>query len=674
MPPIKKYGDQNELIATKDFKYANWTFDEFNPVQSRAYELYEQEANCLVAANTSAGKTCVAEMFLSHEIRVRGNKGMFLSPYKALSQEKIDDWTDKECHFNDLNISICTGDYRLTAERKDEMDKSDLIIMTSEMLGVRCRNFKSEQNEFLKGVQTLVVDEAHLLTQSDRGPNLEAALMKFSQINPEARIIMLSATMPNVSEIAEWVSYTLTKRDTNLIESKYRPCPLQIHYETYWDGAGSYERNESQKVAAAFAIFEDYPDDKFLIFAHTKRTGEMMKGLLKRNGYTCEFHNADLDKSRRVKVEKDFREGELQVVVATSTLSAGLNMPARRVIVLGVHRGLSDVSNLDIIQMCGRAGRPKYDRRGDAYILLPERKYTKYVTQLQTPETIQSQMLDKIGGNHKVLAFHLVSDIHHGNIKTKDDVHEWYEKSLACFQNKDFGDDEVDSVLELLIKCGSIYEKEDIYHCSSIGVVASLFYYSPFDVADLKRGFNALFHNNNQDNDFWLSLYLGNTDTHRKGIVSKAEREAMGQYHAWVNKMVGGKIEEPIAKAGYAYFNLLNGRSSKPFIAMERNLKLDFPRVSQVLQAIDTMSAKWDKKDYFRKLSARIMYGVEDNLIDLCKVPNVGKVRAELLYKGGIKTPKDIAANPQKTIELLNMKKESAEKIVKEAKKLGDKK
>jgi len=1107
MPPVKTHTDQNDLIPTKKFKYASWPFKNFNPIQSRAFELYDKDANCLVSASTSSGKTLVAELYLSHEIRVRGGKGMFLSPFKALSQEKIDDWTSNDCHFKDLNISICTGDYRLTPDRKKELENADLIIMTSEMLnsfsynteifchkngnvwldkigriveeeidcevfsyhhkkgmfptaitgridcGVkpvfelllrggrsvkmtsdhnvftkdgddiseiklsdvrcgmsiaiskgfntpstnstidllpilrkskrrvyvfgqiidellalstkqlhalcplgagkeekltigtsrrrfqwkkrnclplarmtdeclkkygdlikgfklyhsnyscdrhlkvdkemayffgfyvaegavsqnhvmcyqknsqvlnnimtglnmgtirqskdqiyyidicnsligeickefgpnarkkrcpswiftwrkeeieffldgfvegdgsiceykngtirenntnaklkryhssslellkglrnllllvnrqswlcrdrknetqyclgewsskhpwlgkaeqptfpdlafvpvksikfcgkekvydlevqpnigykienfiggnggillhnsRCRNFESEQNEFLNKIGTLVIDEAHLLTQTDRGPNLEAALMKFSQINPTARIVMLSATMPNVLEIAEWVSYSLTRRETHLINSKFRPCPLQIHYETYWDGSYKYEQNEGQKVAAAIRIIEDYPDDKFLIFAHTKRTGEMMKQQLKNHGFTCEFHNADLDKSKRVKVENEFREGELQVVVATSTLSAGLNMPARRVIVLGVHRGLSEVSSLDIIQECGRAGRPKYDKRGDAYILLPERKAAKYIESLQSPENIKSQMLDQIGGNHKTLAFHIVSEIHHGNIKTSEDVHEWYEKSLAYFQDQEFGDGVVDNVLNLLVRCGAIYEKNDVYLCSSVGIIASLFYYSPFDVANLKRGFTALFHNKNEENDFWLSISLGNTDTHQKGIVSKAEREAMSEYSTWVKRIMG-EVDEPVVKAGYAYYNLLNGRSSKAVVALERNLRLDFPRVTQVLKAIDSMSAKWDKGDFFQTLSMRIAYGVEEHLIDLCKVPNVGKVRAELLYNGGIKTPQDIVANSKKAVELLKMKKESAEKIVKEAKKIGDKK
>jgi replicative superfamily II helicase len=161
-------------------------------------------------------------MFLSHEIRVRGGKGMYLAPLKALAQEKIDDWTpdkdveDLKHHFNDLKISICTGDYRLTHARKQELEESNLVLMTSEMLNSRCRNFKSEQNNCLCDIGTIVVDEAHLLTVPNRGDKLEVGLMKLSQIAPNCRMVLLSATMPNVDQISEWVSYSDRTRYVSL--------------------------------------------------------------------------------------------------------------------------------------------------------------------------------------------------------------------------------------------------------------------------------------------------------------------------------------------------------------------------------------------------------------------------------------------------------------------------
>ena len=231
MPPVKNLTDQNDLVPTEQYpSYANFPFENFNPVQSRIFELFDKDCNVIVAAKTSAGKTICSEMIMAHEIRERGGKAMFLAPLKALAKEKIDDWTDPNHHFADCNLSICTGDYRLTAARKKELENSDIVLMTSEMLNSRCRNNKSENNEWLKDIGTLVVDESHLLTVPGRGDHLEVGLMKLTQVAPNARVVFLSATMPNVGEIAEWISYQLTGKETYLIESEYRPCPLGVHY------------------------------------------------------------------------------------------------------------------------------------------------------------------------------------------------------------------------------------------------------------------------------------------------------------------------------------------------------------------------------------------------------------------------------------------------------------
>jgi replicative superfamily II helicase len=674
---VIKFGDQNELIETKDFSLAHFPFEKFNPVQSRVFEFYDQDANCLVAAATSSGKTAVAEMLLAHEVRVRGGKGMYLGPLKALTQEKIDDWTSEGHHFSDLNISICTGDYRLTPERKKELENSDLIIMTTEMLNSRVRNFKSENNEWLKEVGTIVSDEIHILTVPGRGDHIEAALMKFTLINPDARIVGLSATMPNVEEIAEWLGF-LNKKPSHMLESTYRPCPLYVHYEEYWDGAFSYDAKEASKVNQALGIIKDYPEDKFLVFVHTKRTGKMMINSLGKSGIKCEYHNADVDLKTRLQITDRFKnDPDLRAVVATSTLAWGCNFPARRVIVTGVHRGLSEVEDYDIKQMVGRSGRPGYDKVGDAYVLLPEKHFDEHKARLEEPRPIKSQMLDVDDeegsnnvGHHKVLAFHIVSEIHHGGISTREDVHEWYRRSLAHFQAQELEDEVVDTVLELLMNCGAIREEDGDLKCNAVGKISSLFYYSPFDVSDLRSNFNVMFENGNENNDFWLATALGNTDTNRCGIVSKAEREEMEGYARLVRSIFGEKSNEAAIKAGFIYYQLLNGYSSQSMAGLERNFQFDFPRVIQVLGAIDNMSTKWSKKDYFKKVRLRVAYGVGEDLIYLCQIPNIGKVRAKKLHAAGLQTVEDVATNPEKVKKSLNMKQEVIDKIVEEAAKL----
>lgn len=674
VPPVVKAEDQSVCVATAEYPYAKWKFEKFNPVQSRIMDFYEQDTNGLIAAMTSAGKTVIAEIFLAQEIRKRGGKGMFLAPLRALAREKITDWTNENYHFADQKISICTGDYRLTKDRAKELSEANLIIMTSEMLNHRSRNYKSEQNNWLLDVGTLVIDESHLLTVPGRGDHLEVGLMKFTEINPKARLVLLSATMPNVEEIADWISYSLTKKNTFCLRSKFRPVPLTIHYEPY-DDAGRYDDVEQEKVNKAMDIIEWYPDDKFLVFAHTKRTGELMKKTLIASGIDAQFHNADLEAEERANVEDRFRnDPKLRVIVATSTLAWGLNLPARRVLILGVKRGLSEVESHDIIQMVGRSGRLGIDPMGDAYILVPESQQDMYRTKFSKPTRIESQLLEKVGENHKVLAFHLVSEIHHGDVETTEDIHQWYKRSLAYFQNKELDDSVIDKTLESLKRCGAIWEDEDHkWTIRPIGKVSSLFYFSPFDVGDLFRNFQKLFQENKKDDDYFVSVALGNIDSQRMGIVSRIEKQEMGDYAAKVRQMMPSIwLNDGALKASFCYYCLLNGTNSVAFSAMQRNFQFDFNRLSQVLQALDGHSGKWGMTNYFMTLESRIANGVPAYLIDLCRLPNIGKVRAKKLYEHGIKTVDDLAElNFEQVKKLLNMKKENVEAIMQEAKKIS---
>lgn len=672
MPPIVKVSDRSELLQTSIFPHANWHFNQFNPIQSRVYEYYDKDNNLIVATATSSGKTVVAEMLLSYEIRAKGGKGLYLVPLRALAQEKIDEWTDKKHHFGDLKVSVCTGDYRLTAERKAELDAADLIIMSYEMFNSRVRNLGSERSEFLKKVGTLVADEVHLLTVPKRGDHLEAGLMRFSEINKACRMVFLSATMPNVDEIANWVSFILNSKDTVLISSSFRPCPLNLHYEKYWDGEYTYDDNEQQKINMALQVVEYYPDDKFLIFAHTKKTGNLMKQALINMGVKCEFHNADLDKATRNKLEKLFKtDKDFRVIVATSTLAWGLNLPARRVIILGVHRGLEEVATYDIWQMVGRAGRPAYDPAGDAYVLLPERTYDLHKERIKKPQLITSQMLDQEGGHHKVLAFHLVSEIHQETIKTKEDIHGWYNRSLAHFQANELDDTIVDSTIDLLKKCGAVWEEDGVFTVTSIGKIASLFYYSPFDVSDLARNFEFLFDNKKEEDDLSLAVALGNIDTHRWGIVSRSEREDMSMFANTVALKFGKNVlKESAIKAAYVYHQLLTGVTNPIFASMSRALQFDFPRLNQVLQAIDGFKGKWNKRQWLRELQLRMTYGVKGPMLFLCQLPHIGKARANKMYKAGIKSLHDVVGNPDVLRKTTGLKKDKIEEILAEAKKL----
>lgn len=675
MPPLIKVTDSNELVPSKEYPFASWPFASFNPVQSRIMEFYDKDCNGLISASTSAGKTVIAEQFLAQEIRQRGGKGLFLVPMRALAQEKIDQWTDPNYHFKDLKISICTGDYRITKARSKELDNADLIIMTSEMLSHRSRNFKSEQSEFLNKVGTLVVDEAHLLTVPGRGDHLEVGLMKFTQINKNARIVFLSATMPNVEQVAEWISYGLTQKQTFVLNSSYRPVPLNVHYEAYSDDVRGYSMHEQEKVNYAMEIVKYYSDDKFLVFAHTKKTGELMKKELLKANIEAEFHNADLDKSDRVSLENRFRnEKTPRVVVATSTLAWGCNLPARRVIILGVHRGTEEVEAYDIKQMIGRSGRLGIDPMGDAYVLVPETEQLRHKERLTKQKDIESQLLSKTGACYRNLAFHLVSEVYYGAVKTTDDVHKWYERSLAHFQDKPLRENIVDETLGILSKCGAIGQDENgDWFSRVIGKVSALFYFSPFDVSDLFFNIKFLFDNNKQEDDYYTSVALGNIDSNRSNpIVSRLEKEEMSSYKFKVLSNKTNKfLTDGSCKYSFCYFNALRGKHNPAFSGVHRAIQTDFERVAQVLYALNSFAKDYATKSWIQNLEDRIRYGVPPHLIPLCKIPNIGKARASKLYDAGIKTAKDIASCDRNSLKkILNLKLELVDKILEESKTL----
>lgn len=656
MPKVIPITHTDILVPTKNYSHAKWAFDEFNPVQSKLFETFEGNTNVAVAAATSAGKTVCAEMYLAYEIRKRGGKGIYVGPLKALAKEKEQDWTSPDHHFHDVKTFIATGDFRFTAKRIAEMDDASLIVMTPEMLASRCRNHNSDKSRFLYDVGTVAFDESHLLTVPSRGDHIEVALMKLTQINPDVRIVLLSATMPNVDEICGWVS-KITDRDTYYLESDYRPCPLSIHYETYYDGDKSYDDKELQKIGTACSIVEYYEEDKFLIFVHSKKTGKMMVEALARSGVTAHFHNADIGLKERTSLEERFKNDKsLRVLVATSTLAWGLNLPARRVIVTGVHRGLTEVENYDIQQMIGRAGRPKYDPRGDAYILVPESGKEEWIKKLKKKAPIRSTLLDFVGKSenphYKTLAFHIVAEIHQGNVKTKEGFKEWYKYSLADFQDHNFDETVIERTLGLLEQCRAIFVNDSgEYECSAIGKVASMFYYSPFDVSDLRRNFKKVFDEKKESNDYAVSLALGNIDSYRFSICNRQEKENIAGYRLQIDKLYGaGKMGDPVCKIGCTYFNMMRGKHDPIFQATSGMLLSDLDRTLQVLNALDSMSCRWDRTTWFKNLGLRIRHGVPADLVDLCQIPNVGAVRAKRLKESRIKTLADFAQYDVETV------------------------
>jgi replicative superfamily II helicase len=314
---------------------------------------------------------------------------------------------------------------------------------------------------------------------------------------------------------------------------------------------------------------------------------------------------------------------------------------------------------------------------GDAYILLPESTFEQHKDRLRKKEKIESQLLKNDYGHYKVLAFHLVNEINNKSIKTTEDIHSWYKKTLCSFQSKNLNTSILEKTIDSLVKRGVIYNFEDQWKTTIVGKISSMYYYAPFDVADLKNNLKIVAQNNLFDNDYVLSFLLGNVDSYRSGIVSKAEKEEISLYTSRVEghlKDSNLKIfkTDPVFKYGSCYYNLLNGLNSQNMGSMLRSMQMDFPRTLEVLKQINIMDLKENIKQDLDVLGLRIQNGVPKHLVGLCKVKNIGKQRAKKLYESNIRDINAIISTPlQKLKTLLNLKEDLVKNMVEDAKKLS---
>jgi helicase len=642
MNKIIQLKEAEQLVLVKDFPFAKYNFTNFNIVQSTILPYCSEDMNGVVAASTSSGKTIVAEIFGSQLIREKKKKFIYLTPLKALAQEKIDDWTNENHHFSDLKLSICTGDYQIDDSRLKEIQDSDIVILTSEMLDHRLRMHKSEKSSFIKDCGVLVVDESHLLTIEGRGDKLETALMRFTLINPEAKIILLSATMPNVIQLAEWIS-SLNKKDTFILESNYRPCKLNVNFCAFDDEVGNQSLSLVSMFENALDLVTKYNLDKFIIFTHSKKMGYSMLQMLQDNSIFADFHNADLSKEKRVELEKSFRNQDgIRVLVATSTLAAGVNTPARRVIILGTTRNGHLIPSYEIQQECGRAGRPAFDKDGDAYIFVGKSEFKKEKERLEKKELITSRLLDQENGFYKNLAFQILSEIHNQKKYTLKDIFNWYKRSFSCFIGKNISTSIFSNTLTSLIDLGVISLQNDILSLTNIGKVSVNNYVSPFIVVSFKNSFVNYFKNH-LENDFYLSFALANNSDNLINYMTKNEKSYVSSYIDNLKKTLDVKnIPDSILKTGYCYYSMLNNSKEVIFPALSKKLKYSLDRTLQILKQIDFSYTFKNYKNTFDSISVRIKKNIPIDLVELAKIPKIGYLRAKLLYDAGFRNENDI--------------------------------
>ncbi|KAI8809780.1 P-loop containing nucleoside triphosphate hydrolase protein [Cladochytrium replicatum] len=384
-----------------------FTYRNFNAVQSACFETIMQvDHNVVISAPTGSGKTCMMELAIcrlySHSTASQF-KTIYFAPTKALCNERTKDWSDK---FKPLGI-ICqelTGDtgYELTRKALT----GDIIITTPEKWDSLTRRW--EDNEMLiKTIRLLLIDEVHIIHEPKRGQVLEVIISRMQSLiskscymeksrkidnDRKLRIVAISATVPNVYDIAEWLSNsdgTTASVKTRIFGEEFRPVKLRKEVLGF-AASGPFVLDKMLTYKLMENIIQFSAQKPTLINSRTRDSLLAMKNKLE------DKLLAGMSINDRQAIEQAFINCTVSVICTTSTLAVGVNLPAHLVIIKGTlsfNNGKSiEYSELDIAQMIGRAGRPQFDNSGVAIIMTENSCVEKYKRLVSGSQTIESSV------------------------------------------------------------------------------------------------------------------------------------------------------------------------------------------------------------------------------------------------------------------------------------------
>ncbi|MBN2568053.1 MAG: DEAD/DEAH box helicase, partial [Deltaproteobacteria bacterium] len=430
-----------------------------------------QKNDCLVTAPTGSGKTWIAEKAI-HNVLNKGGHCWYASPLKALTNSK---WIEFGEAFGSENIGILTGDMKENAD-------APVIVGTTEIL--RNHLYDSMRRGEDLEYDLVILDEAHFLGDSDRGVVWEEIMI---YLPTRVNLLLLSATVGNGREIARWLS-TIRQKQCSVVEEKNRPVPLYplfMHpegrimpllnrkrlYEKIvpslpkngLDGSRSQQypfgdiiailrkfkllpaifflksREECNRaVASCREVSEREDKDVF-----RKDMDEMLtrapylenhKQLCFLNNSRVGAHHGGQFPAWKLFVERIMKKGYLDAVFATSTVAAGVNFPARTVVMFNSDRfNGSEFIALDATefhQMTGRAGRRGIDKIGFMLVFPGRFMDVTHVKNLyfQKPRKIDSQLR-----NDFTMVLNLLLSHRPGEVR---DI---FNRSFAEFQSKNGG-------------------------------------------------------------------------------------------------------------------------------------------------------------------------------------------------------------------------------------------
>ncbi len=700
----KSGGGPTTLVKELDIPFRvkedliNQGIEELFPPQAEALEPVLQGKNLVLAIPTASGKTLVAILGVLKHVIAKG-KALYIVPLKALAEEKYNDFKAFE-HLG-FKVGLSVGDFD---DLGKELEKRDIVVATSE----KADSLSRHDLNWIERLSVVVADEVHLIHDPSRGPTLEVLLARIRTINPRCQLIALSATIQNSKEIAEWL-------DAEHVTSDFRP--VELKEGVFLDGEVTYTDNSKESFpylddpVVSVVIASAEAGEQSLVFVNTRRSTESLAerlGLYLRESLAREdlaslkevsarvgrgdaettqmgdrlancissgvaFHHAGLSPSHRRAVETAFKERKLRCIVATPTLAAGINLPAKRVVVRDVRRYDSNYGNvpipvLEIKQMLGRAGRPKYDTEGQAILVAKSEDQRSELMErylLGEPEQIYSKL-----GTEAALRSHVLASIATGLVANDEDLQRFVDSTFYAHQAESWTlEDRMERALEFLEDEELITRDGRRLWPTKFGRRVSDLYIDPLSAVLLREAIQRAGARDGVTEMAFLTALCTTPDmmtfflrrSDYKDITALAERHR----DEFLVEDVDDEMdrEEFLAEVKTAsMFSDWIMESSEDAISVKFGIgpgdiraKVDNGRwLLYASSEIARITGYSDLAKQLRDLERRVSYGVREELLPLVSIRGVGRQRARSLWAKGFRkvaelrdaTPSQLAAIP----------------------------
>lgn len=660
--------------------------EELYPPQAEALEHVLAGKNLVLAIPTASGKTLVALLGVLKHVLARG-RALYIVPLKALAEEKYNDFKAFE-HLG-FSVGMSVGDFD---DLGRELEKRDVVVATSE----KADSLSRHDLHWMERLSVVVADEVHLMHDPSRGPTLEVLLARIRTINPRCQLVALSATIQNSQEIADWLG-------AEHVTSDFRPVVLKEG--VFLDGAVMYTDSSREEFpylddpVVSVVVASAEAGEQSLVFVNTRRSTESLaerlglylheslpgedkvelKGLSAgvRSGdaesthvgdrlATCmasgvAFHHAGLSPAQRRAVESSFKARKLRCIVATPTLAAGINLPAKRVVVRDVRRYDANYGNvpipvLEIKQMLGRAGRPRYDTEGQAILVAKSEGQRQELLErylLGEPERIYSKL-----GTEAALRTHVLASIATGIVADEVDLDRFIESTFYAHQAESWTlADRLDRALEFLEDEELITREGKRLWPTKFGRRVSDLYIDPLSAVLLREAIQRAGARETVPEVAWLTAVCTTPDMQTFFLRQSDYKlvNELAQVHR--DEFLVEDVDDELAREEF----LSEVKTASMFLdwileASEDAISTKFNIGPGDIRAkVDT--ARWllygaaeiarltgypELARQLRELEKRVSYGVKEELLPLVGLRGVGRRRARALWAKGFRRPADL--------------------------------